>query len=106
MYIMIFFCIIRVFIVGGGVLEIEVFIRLVEYVCILIGMEVYCVWVFVEVLEIIFYIFVENVGLNFIVIVIELWNRYVRNEIIIGINVRKVGWVNIEDSKGFVSWVI
>lgn len=40
-------------------------------------MESYCVRVFVEVFEVIFYILVENAGLNFILIVIELRNWYV-----------------------------
>lgn len=80
----------RVLIVGGGVLEIELFLQLNDYVNILIGMEQYCFRVFAEVLEVIFIIFVENVGLNFIVIVIELRNRYAEGEKTVGINVRKV----------------
>lgn len=67
----------RVFIVGGGVLEIELVFRLIEYLRILSGMEFYCVRVFVDVMEVILFILVENVGLNFIFTVIELRNRYV-----------------------------
>lgn len=67
----------RVFIVGGGVLEIELVLWLIEYLWILSGMEFYCVCVFVDVMEVILFILVENVGLNFIFIVIELRNWYV-----------------------------
>jgi len=97
-----FFGTIRALIAGGGAPEIEVSIRLAEHARTLTGMEAYCVRAFAEALEIIPYTLAENAGLNPIATVTELRNRHAKNETTTGINVRKVGWVNSENSKGSV----
>lgn len=65
------------------------------------GMDVVVVKVFVEVLEVVLYILVENVGLNLIEIVIELCNVYVVGNVYYGINVRKGMIFNMKEENVF-----
>merc|ERR1712070_668621 len=74
---------------GGAAPEIELAIRLQEYVKTLHGQESYCVRAFAESLEIIPYTLAENAGLNAMNIVTELRNRHVNGNLYDGINVRK-----------------
>lgn len=70
-------------------------IKLAEHARTLTGMEAYCVRAFAEALEIIPYTLAENAGLNPIATVTELRNRHAKGETTAGINVRKVGVINL-----------
>ncbi|KAB0344933.1 hypothetical protein FD754_021859 [Muntiacus muntjak] len=85
----------RALIAGGGAPEIELALRVTEYLRALSGMESYCIPAFADAMEAIPSTLAENPGLNSISTVTELRNRHAQVEKNTGINVRKGGISNV-----------
>lgn len=71
---------------GGGVIEMVVFVRLQQFVKSIEGVQQWFYKVVVEVFEVIFWMFIQNVGKFFVRVLIDFWVKYVEGKSLWGVN--------------------